>query len=60
MIYVLVYLLGFCFTVGLCLGTQSKEYLNKNAGTVIIAGVVWPVFLPVLIFAYIFKRLGNK
>lgn len=60
MIYELVYLVGFCFTVGLCLATQTKQYIDKNTGIILAAGIIWPVFLPTVVFGYIFKKLGNK
>lgn len=60
MIYAIIYLLGFCFTMGLCLATQTTQYINKNTGVVLAACIIWPIFLPTIAFAYLFGKMRSK
>jgi len=57
MIYLIIYLLGFCATIAIMVLLVDKDVVETSGEGVILSAAVWPVTLTIIFFIVIFKQI---
>ena len=56
MIYLIIYLLGFCATIAIMVLLVDKDVIEGGEG-IILSAAIWPVTLTIIFFIIIFKQI---